>query len=71
MAKTRAQAPKTDEASKPRYLQVRVTEPEKAAFDEAAEMAGIGVSAWVRERLRIAARTELQGYGKTVSFIKK
>jgi hypothetical protein len=52
-------------------LQVRVTDPEKAAFDTAADLAGLDMSAWVRERLRLAARSELEGYGKTVSFLKK
>ena len=51
------------------YLQVRVTNMEKAAFDEAGQLAGLSMSAWVRERLRKAAREELLSYGKTVPFL--
>lgn len=71
MTKPRGRPPKQKGSGKTRYLQVRVTDPEKAAFDTAADLAGLDMSAWVRERLRLAARSELQGYGKPVSFIKK
>jgi len=71
MTKPRGRPPKTKDASKTRYLQVRVTNPEKAAFDAAADLAGLDMSAWVRERLRAVARQELEGYGKPVSFLKK
>ena len=36
-----------------------MTEAEKAAFELAARTCEISVSAWVRDRLRRAARTEL------------
>lgn len=71
MTKPRGRPPKTKGAAKTRYLQVRVTDPEKAAFDSAADLAGLDVSAWVRERLRLAARSELEGYGKPVAFMAK
>jgi len=71
MVKPRGRPPKQKGAAKTRYLQVRVTDPEKSAFDDAAGLAGLDTSAWVRERLRLAARQELQEYGKPVSFIKK
>jgi hypothetical protein len=71
MAKPRGRPPKKKDAAKTRYLQVRVTDPEKAAFDAAADLAGLDMSAWVRERLRLAAREELEGYGKPVSFLGK
>jgi uncharacterized protein (DUF1778 family) len=71
MTKPRGRPPKKKDDSKTRYLQVRVTDPEKTAFDAAANLAGLDMSAWVRERLRLAARNELQEYGKPVSFIKK
>lgn len=71
MTKPRGRPPKSKGSVKTRYLQVRVTDPEKAAFDTAADLAGLDVSAWVRERLRLAARSELVEYGKPVSFIKK
>ncbi len=71
MEKKRGRPPKQKGSAKIRYLQVRVSDPEKAAFDTAADLAGLDVSAWVRERLRLAARSELEGYGKPVSFLKK
>lgn len=48
---------------------IRVSEAEKAAFTRAAEIAGIPVSAWVRERLRAAAYVELDNIGEAVPFI--
>ncbi len=52
------------------YLEVRLDAAEKEAFKDAAELAGTGVSAWVRERLRLAARKELEAVGKPVAFLK-
>ena len=54
---------------KGRILQVRVDPGEKEAFDAAAELAGLGVSSWVRERLRTLARNELEAAGKSVAFL--
>ena len=50
-------------------LQVRVSEDEKRGFIEAAAIAGIPLSSWVRERLRYAAIRELEGMGQRVPFI--
>jgi hypothetical protein len=47
---------------------VRVQPEEKVAFMEAAELAGIPLSAWVRERLRRAARIELVEAHRSVPF---
>ena len=55
--------------SRPLALQIRVTEDEKAGFEAAAELAGITVSAWVRERLRRAAVEELRGARQEVPFL--
>jgi predicted HicB family RNase H-like nuclease len=51
------------------YLEVRLDVREKTAFKEAADLAGLALSAWVRERLRQAARQELQASGRTVAFL--
>jgi uncharacterized protein (DUF1778 family) len=51
-------------------IQVRVTPEEKAGIIEAAEIAGISLSSWVRERLRIAAIRDLEGAGRKVPFIR-
>lgn len=54
---------------KEKMLQVRLSEAEKAAFTEAAKIAGLRLSAWVCERLRLAARTELPEVGRPVAFL--
>jgi len=51
-------------------LQVRVTGSEKQAFGEAAELARLALSAWVRERLRSTAAKELEAASRPVSFLK-
>ncbi len=52
------------------FLQVRVDDAEKKAFANAAELAGIAVSAWVRERLRQCAARELEAASQPVPFFK-
>ena len=52
-------------------LQIRLQDAEKEAFERAAELAGISLSSWVRERLRAAAIRELEGIGQTAPFINK
>lgn len=51
-------------------LNVRVDDDENAAFDEAAEIAGISTSAWVRQQLRVAAMQELSRVGRRAPFLK-
>jgi hypothetical protein len=53
------------------YLEVRLDVQEKQAFKEAADLAGLAVSAWVRERLRQAARKELTDSGREVAFLSQ
>jgi hypothetical protein len=50
-------------------MQLRLRPEEKMAFQEAAYLAGVPLSAWVRERLRYAAVRELEGAGRSVPFI--
>jgi len=57
--------------SKKQFLQVRLLDSERDGFAEAARLAGIPLSTWVRERLRVVARKELEDYGKTAYFIEK
>jgi uncharacterized protein (DUF1778 family) len=54
---------------KTQIIQVRVTPEEKAGIAEAAEIAGIPLSSWVRERLRLAAVHELEMAGRQIPFI--
>lgn len=55
--------------TKAEYLEVRLAATEKQAFKEAAELAGLELSSWVRERLRLAAREELGKAGRAVPFL--
>lgn len=62
--------PKNPENSvKKKVLQIRLLEQEKWAFDEAAELAGIQLASWARERLRACARKELQAADKKIPFL--
>jgi hypothetical protein len=54
----------SDPDRKARYLQVRVTDAELETFGVAADIEGMAVSAWVRNRLRAAAKKELAAAGK-------
>ena len=56
---------------KSEMLKTRVSVLEKNAFQEAADLAGIPLSAWVRERLRHVAIRELEGAGIPVPFIRR
>jgi hypothetical protein len=51
--------PKKEKGSaRDKLLQVRLRGAEYVEFQTAAEMSGLDLSAWVRERLLIAARRE-------------
>ncbi len=54
---------------KTEILQIRVSDSEKEGFELAAALAGISLSSWVRERLRLAAIRELEGAGRRVPFV--
>lgn len=56
-------------APKAELVHIRLSGLEKRGFREAAELAGIGLSTWIRERLRQAAIRELEGAGRKVPFI--
>jgi uncharacterized protein (DUF1778 family) len=50
-------------------LQIRITESEKEGFELAAALAGVSLSSWVRERLRLTAIRELESAGRRVPFV--
>jgi uncharacterized protein (DUF1778 family) len=50
-------------------LQIRLSTEEKEAFDRAAQIAGISLSSWVRERLRAASLKELDVVGELAPFL--
>lgn len=52
-------------------VKIRIDSTEKDAFHRAAEVAGLSLSAWMRERLRLAAAGELERIGETPDFLKK
>ena len=54
---------------KAEILQIRLTESEKEGFELAAVLAGISLSSWVRERLRLTAIRELESAGRRVPFV--
>ena len=56
--------------AKQQVLQIRLTDKEKQGFQAAADLAGIPLSGWVRERLRLAAIRDLEGAGQRIPFIE-
>jgi len=52
------------------YLEIRMESSEKRAFKDAAELAGIPLSTWIRERLRQVAIRELEAAGHSISFLE-
>ena len=68
MTKRMGRPPKDPAKAKRGFLQVRVGDAEKQTFQAAADLAGLDVSAWVRERLRTVARRELEDAGLPVPF---
>jgi uncharacterized protein (DUF1778 family) len=52
-------------------VKIRLSADEKAAFQRAAEISGISLSSWMRERLRLAATRDLEQTGKTPEFLAK
>jgi hypothetical protein len=53
------------------YLDIKLGASEKETFKDAAELAGLDLSAWVKERLRMAAQKELEAAGLPVVFLTK
>ena len=68
-AKKNSRAAKEAARAKSDYLEIRLGPAEKQAFKDAADLAGLGVSAWVRERLRRIAAKELQDADRPVAFL--
>jgi predicted HicB family RNase H-like nuclease len=58
----------SSEALKVVPFNIRVSEAEKEAFSRAAQIAGVPLSAWTRERLRMAAMRELDNVGEVAPF---
>ncbi len=52
-------------------LGLRLEPDEKAAFEQAAQLSGLPLSAWIRERLRRSARRELEDANRAIPFLKR
>jgi uncharacterized protein (DUF1778 family) len=55
---------------RPDLVQSRVAKDEKRAFELAADLVGLTLSGWVRDRARRAAEEELTKAGQPVAFLK-
>jgi hypothetical protein len=51
-------------------IEIRVIAMERQGFRDAATLGGIPLSAWIRERLRLAAIRELEIAGQCVPFVE-
>jgi uncharacterized protein (DUF1778 family) len=51
-------------------IELRVQPNEKKGFEEAASIAGLSLSSWIRERLRMAAVRELEAASRSIPFLK-
>jgi predicted HicB family RNase H-like nuclease len=67
----RGRPPKAENELRKESLLVRLDEQEKEAFREAASVAGIPLSVWVRERLRRIATRELDEASRPVAFRRR
>jgi predicted HicB family RNase H-like nuclease len=62
--------PKRPDQLKSKSLLVRLAPTEKRAFADAAELAGVPLSIWVRERLRREAARELGEADRPIAFFR-
>jgi len=68
--KGRGRPPKEAERLRNEALLVRLETSEKEAFRDAADLAGVPLSTWVRERLRQVAVRELENAARPIPFLK-
>ena len=50
---------------------MRVSDAEKRSFEDAASIAGVSLSSWMRERLRRAAIRDLQDANCPIPFLER
>jgi len=67
----RGRPPKSEDELHNVSLMIRVGAGDKEAFSDAAKLAGVPLSAWVRERLRQVAMRELKSAAQPVAFMKR
>jgi hypothetical protein len=66
----RGRPPKQVSELRTEDLLVKLKVDEKEAFKDAADLAGVSLSTWVRERLRRVAMNELQEAARPIAFLK-
>ena len=71
MKKRLGRPPLGSDRVKAEYLDIRLESAEKRAFKDAADLAGLPLSTWVRERLRSVARKELEDSDLPVAFVAR
>ena len=69
-AKRRGRPKKSSEDTLSESVLLPMQPREKEAFTNASDLAGVPLSAWMRERLRLAAREELDRVGQKAAFIE-
>jgi hypothetical protein len=69
--KRRGRPPKGSAEVKSESILLRLAVAEKSGFRAASDVAGLELSVWIRERLRLAARKELESAGQPVPFIQR
>lgn len=57
------------EKGKTERVEIRLGSSEKEAFQLAADHAGLSLSSWMRERLRRAAKSDLEEAGERIPFL--
>jgi hypothetical protein len=67
--KKRGRRPLANGTAKSESLLLRLAPREKQGFSDAASLAGVPLSIWIRERLRKAAAKELKDADKDVAFL--
>ena len=65
----RGRPPKSSGTAKSKSVLLRLEPKEKAAFEEAASIAGVPLAVWFRERLRWAAIKELESADRILESI--
>ncbi len=68
--KKRGRPPKQTDRLHNENLLVRLEPTEKEAFQSAADLAGVSLSSWVRERLRQVATKELKSAAIPIPFLR-
>ncbi len=69
MARKRGRPQVDPKKAKSEHLDIRISAEEKQAFKDAADVSGLALSAWIRERLRQVARKELEQTNRPVAFL--